>query len=70
MWGPGQLPGLTPPLSRCHILNRPRLSRDYKIDDISLNTHMNRLQFKPHITNMYIVYTIHTFGKNQLLITH
>ena len=40
---------------RCHIIlrphpkNRPRLSRDNKIDDISLNTHTNRLKFKPHI---------------------
>ena len=28
--------------------------RDYKIDDISLNTHMNRFKFKPYITNIYI----------------
>ena len=59
-------------LSRCHIIdrphskNRPRLSRDYKIDDISLNTHTNRFKCKPHITNMYI----HTFGINQLLIMY
>ena len=50
---------------RCHIIlrphpkNRPRLSRDNKIDDISLNTHTNRFKFKPHISSMYI----HTFGK-------
>ena len=59
-------------MSRCHIINRPhsknrpRLSRDYKINDISLNTHTNRFKFKPYITNIYI----HTFGKNQLLIMH
>ena len=39
--------------------NRPRLSRDYKNCDISLNTHTNCFKFKTHITNMYI----HTFGK-------
>ena len=53
---------------RCHIIhryntshpkNRPRLSRDNKIDDISLNTHSNRFKFKPHINSMYI----HTCGK-------
>ena len=55
---------------RCHIIdrphpkNRPRLSRDNKIDDISLNTHMNCFKFKPHINSMYI----HTFGKNQRII--
>ena len=55
---------------RCHIIlrphpkNRPRLSRDNKIDDISLNTHTNRFKFKPHITSMYI----HICGKNQRLI--
>ena len=56
-------------LRRCHIIlrphpkNRPRLSRDNKIDDISLNTHTNRFKFKPHISIMYI----HVFGKNQCL---
>ena len=55
---------------RCHIIlrphpkNRPRLSRDNKIDDISLNTHTNRFKFKPHITSMYI----HICGKKQPLI--
>ena len=44
---------------RFHIINRPRLPRDYKIDDISLNTYTNRFKFKPHITNIYI----HIFGK-------
>ena len=44
---------------RCHIIlrphpkNRPRLSRDNKIDDISLNTHTNRFKCKTHITSMY-----------------
>ena len=64
--GPGQIPYLPHhPLSRCHIIlrphpkNRPRLSRDNKIDDISLNTHTNRFKFKPHITSMYI----HICGK-------
>ena len=47
-------------ICRCHIIhrphpkNRPRLSRDNKIDDISLNTHTNRFKCKPHITIMYI----------------
>ena len=49
---------------RHHSKNRPRLSRDYKIDEISINTHTNSFKFKPLITNMYI----HTFGKKQLLI--
>ena len=45
------------------------MSRDYNIDDISLNTHMNRFKFKPHITivnyyNMYIIYYIHKYRKN------
>ena len=52
-------------LFRCHIIHRPhpknhpRLSRDNKIDYISLNTHTNRFKFKPHITSMHI----HTCGK-------
>ena len=44
---------------RPHLKNRPRLSRDNNIDDISLNTHTNRFKFKPHITSMYI----HICGK-------
>ena len=46
-------------INRPHSKNRPRWSRDYKIDDISLNTHTNRFTLKPHITDMYI----HIFGK-------
>ena len=61
-WAPGNCPVCPPPppLSRCHIIlrphpkNRPRLSRDNKIIDISLNTHTNRFKFKPHITSMYV----------------
>ena len=44
---------------RPHRKHCPRLSRYYKIDDISLNTNTNRFKFKPHMTNMYI----HSFGK-------
>ena len=43
-----------------------RLLRDYKIDNISLNTHKNRFKFKSYITNIYI----NIFGVNQLLIIH
>ena len=56
---------------RCHIIlrphpkNRPRLSRDNKIDDISLNTHTNRFKCKPHITIVIvtIVYIYTHVGK-------
>ena len=57
-------------IGRCHIIlrphpkNRPRLSRDNKIDDISLNTHTNRFKCKPHITSIYI----HKCRKNHRLI--
>ena len=54
MSGPVSYQGRCHIINRPHFQNRPRLSHDYKIDDISLNTHMNRFKFIPLTTNMYI----------------